>query len=494
MTEDRPHPPGDYPIVVVGSGPGALQVSHELSALGLAHAVISADPAPGGMFRRLPLFQRLLSWTKPHAPADRGTRRYEWYDWNSLLSADPSLRALMPTIMEPDSPFPSRAAMEANLATFAQRAGIRVRYGCAWESTRRADDGRFVLGTTDGEYVCHVAVFAIGMAEPWRPATPGLEHVPHYVDTGSAESYAGKRVLVIGKQNSAFEIASALLPWARQIVLSSPRPAQLSVVEHSLTGVRARYLQPYEDAMLAGGVFLLNAKTDAIERVADGYRVRLRLVEDSRQLTYDADAVIATTGFRVPLGDLPGLGVATFSQGKLPALTPFWESVTVPGIFFAGTISQAAAGLRKHGVPSNAGAVHGHRYTGRVLARHIGATRFGVERQRTALPADGVADLLLEELTVAPELWNLRSYLARVVTLDRAEGPRDDGVVPLAHFVDSNGPDAVAFTMESDAEARTYPALYLRRGGTLSEHLLDPDPLHDYRSAAYRSTVEAILA
>jgi hypothetical protein len=27
---DRPFPPGEYPVVVVGSGPGALQVSYEL--------------------------------------------------------------------------------------------------------------------------------------------------------------------------------------------------------------------------------------------------------------------------------------------------------------------------------------------------------------------------------------------------------------------------------------------------------------------------------
>jgi len=32
----------------------------------LDHAVLSDDPAPGGMFRRWPVFQRMLSWTKPH--------------------------------------------------------------------------------------------------------------------------------------------------------------------------------------------------------------------------------------------------------------------------------------------------------------------------------------------------------------------------------------------------------------------------------------------
>jgi len=57
----KPFPPGEYPVVLVGSGPGALQVSYSLSRLGVDHAVISADPSAGGMFRRWPFFQRLLS-------------------------------------------------------------------------------------------------------------------------------------------------------------------------------------------------------------------------------------------------------------------------------------------------------------------------------------------------------------------------------------------------------------------------------------------------
>ena len=80
--DQRPFPPGDYPVVVVGSGPGGLQASYFLKRLGIEHALISADPSPGGMFRQFPFFQRLLSWTKPYAPVARDDRYYEWYDWN----------------------------------------------------------------------------------------------------------------------------------------------------------------------------------------------------------------------------------------------------------------------------------------------------------------------------------------------------------------------------------------------------------------------------
>ena len=86
--DDKPFPPGDYDVVVVGSGPGGLQTSYELRSNGIRHAVLSADDSPGGLFRRFPVFERLITWTKPDAPFERGTREYEWFDHNSLLAQD----------------------------------------------------------------------------------------------------------------------------------------------------------------------------------------------------------------------------------------------------------------------------------------------------------------------------------------------------------------------------------------------------------------------
>src|SRR4029079_9048783 len=117
---ERPFPPGSYPVVVVGSGPGAIQTSYCLSRMGVAHAVISADEGPGGMFQRFPLFQRLITWTKPYAPAERGTREYERYDWNSLLGEEPAHRAVMPELMDGTSYFPARSEMEAGIARFTE--------------------------------------------------------------------------------------------------------------------------------------------------------------------------------------------------------------------------------------------------------------------------------------------------------------------------------------------------------------------------------------
>jgi thioredoxin reductase len=482
---EAPFPPGDYPVVVVGSGPGGLQTSYCLARLGIEHAVISQDEAPGGMFRQFPIFERLLSWSKPDAPSMPGTREYEWYDHNSLVADERECQALVPQFMDRTFMVPSRDEMERGLAAFAERAGVRVRYGCRWEATRREDDGRLTLSTSDGEYRCRAAVFALGVTEPWKSPIPGIEDVPHYAETRSPREYQGKRVFVIGKRNSGFEVADGLLPWARQVILGSPRPVQTAVI--ALASVRVRYLQPYEDWTLGGGTFSLDVAIERIERRGDGWRIAGGGTTHPGPVDLEADAVIAATGFSTPLLDLPALGVSTVAQGRIPALTPHWESVGAPGVFFAGNATQGAAGLKKHGVGSASAAVHGFRYNARVLARHL-AERLGVAVERETVARERLAAYLLDEATHAPELWAQKAYLARVVS---ANGETD--ILPLAHFLDHADEGSAAITIEMNAEGEVYPAVYAARAGSVDERLLPPHHLNDYRGAEYERELSGLL-
>lgn len=488
--DERPFPPGEYPVVVVGSGPGGLQTSYCLRRLGIEHAVVSQDDSPGGMFRKWPIYQRLLSWTKPDAPVERRTRAYEWYDHNSLLGEENGEQALVAEFMDRTWMVPSRPEMEQGLAAFADRAEVPVRYGCRWESTRREEDG-FVLATSDGEYRCKVAVFAIGVTDPLKMPIPGIEDVPHYVETGKPSDYEGKRVVVIGKRNSGFEIADGMVPWAKQILLVSPRPVAADVL--AVSTVRVRYLQPYEDHSWGGGTFALDAAIERIDKTTGGYRIVANGTTYPGAIEIDADIAIAATGFCTPLLDLRDLGCSTVKQGTLPAQTHHWESATVPGIYFAGNATQAAAGLRKHGIGSASGTVSGFRYNAKLLALHIAEKHFGRAARRPVLGRDEVVPFLASELTRAPELWTQKSYLARVVGLDPQAGPTDEGIQPLAAFLDEGKGSALAVAVEMDDQARIYPALYLRAGGEVHEDVCPPHPLHDFETEGYRAQLEALV-
>jgi thioredoxin reductase len=486
---ERPFAPGDYDVVVVGSGPGGLQTSYWLRHFGVGHAVLSRDDAPAGMFRRFPIFQRLITWTKPDAPVERTAREYEWYDHNSLIAAEPELKALVPSLMDRAYDLPSRTEMEAGIAAFTARAGIDVRYRCTWEATRR-EDGRIVLETSDGEYRCRAVVFALGVTEPWHAPVPGLEQAAHYVDTGEPERYAGRSVFVVGKRNSGFEVAQGILPWARTIVLGSPRPVQTDAL--ALSALRIRYLHPYDEYARGGpGTYVLDVAIERIERRGDGFRVHAHGTTWDGRLELDVDDVIAATGFQTPLRDLPGLGLVTVNDGRIPALTPFWESVSLPGVYFAGNASQGAKGLAKRGAGASSSAVNGFRYNARVLAQHLAETLTGRPRARPAIP-DLVA-FLLRELSSAPELWVQKGYLCRVAVA-AGDGFADDGLVPLAHFLDSGGPDAVAASVEVDEAGGIVPTVYVRRNGTIGEHTFRSHPMHEYDDEPYRRELGALLA
>jgi hypothetical protein len=283
---------------------------------------------------------------------------------------------------------------------------------------------------------------------------------------------------------------------ARQVILGSPRPARLSIMVHSTAAARARYLQPYEDHVLAGGTLVLDVSIDRVERRADGgWRVFAMGTTRPGDFVFDVDDVIAATGFLTPLRDLPELGVAGFFDGgRLPRQTPFWESPTVPGIYFAGNVTQGSIGMKKYGTPSNSAAVHGFRYNARVLAGHVAETHFGIEPARPPIDPGQVAEYLLRESTTAPELWNQQSYLTRVVIADPGTGVLDGGIQPLEAFVDDrHGADAVAVAVETDASGDIHPAVYVRRGGRVDEHLFPSDPQHDFTGGEHRAQLEAVL-
>src|SRR5436305_1657636 len=369
----------------------------------------------------------------------------------------------MPMVMDRSFDVPRREEMEASLRAYVERTALRVRYGCALERVSRSANG-LVLQTSDGEFRCKAAVFALGVTQAWWPPIPGAEEARHYVDTGRPADYDAKRVVIIGKRNAGFELAQGLLAWAREITLISPRPVETAVL--ALSALRVRYLQPYDEYVRGGfGTYVVDGAIERIERANSGFRVHAAGTTWPGKLDFDADEVIVATGFRTPLEPLAELDIATVADGRIPAQTPFWESISAPGVYFAGNATQGARGMAKHGAAANSTSVNGFRYNARVLARHIAEENLGIRHERPRLERDEVMPLVLAELARAPELWIQKGYLGRVLSFGSA-GIRDEGIVPPAHFsakcvVTCRSPQ-VAKTTQLDRSSRFPSTMYAR--------------------------------
>ena len=206
----------------------------------------------------------------------------------------------------------------------------------------------------------------------------------------------------------------------------------------------------------------------------------------------EADDVIAATGFHAPMLDLPELGVATVADGRLPALTPYWESVTLPGVYFAGNVSDAAPGLRKHGVASLSTMVCGFRYNARVLARHV-AEPASACAERPARRIRPVAPyLLVHELNHSPELAIQKGYLARVL-----HSADDGGSTTRAssRSRSSSTASATASRSRSSSTRRRRSGRSSTSGTTAcwARRYLPPHPLRRYEGKPYLDALEKLL-
>jgi thioredoxin reductase len=150
--------------------------------------------------------------------------------------------------------------------------------------------------------------------------------------------FEGQRVLILGKGNSALELADRILDSASLIHVASPTPLRLAWRSRHPGHPRAnftRLLDAYQLKMLHS---ILAPRRRPDGRItasityahADGER---------EHLVYDR--VVRATGFQFDPsifeeGTRPELTI----DNRFPAMTSHWEAVNVPDMFFAGNLMQ----------------------------------------------------------------------------------------------------------------------------------------------------------
>ncbi|MGJ6963814.1 NAD(P)-binding domain-containing protein [Streptosporangium sp. G11] len=422
----------DY--VVIGAGPAGLQLGYFLGKAGRSYLILEAGPAPGTFFRTFPRHRRLISINKRYTGSDDPELNLRM-DWNSLLSDDPGLLFTRYS----DRYFPEADDMVRYLADFAAACDLRVAYDARVSRVTRAlGTGHFLV--TDERGRTHEArrvVVATGVSRSNIPPIPGIETAEPYgtVSTDPSE-YVNQRVLVIGKGNSAFETADSLVETAAVIHVAGPNSIRLAWRTHFVGHLRAvnnNFLDTYQ---LKSQNAVLDGDVKRIERQADGsYLVTVSFVradEVTKDIPYDR--VIVCAGFRIDASIFsdecrPDLMI----RDRFPALTPAYESVNVPDLYFAGTLTQSRDFKR-----GTSGFIHGFRYGTRALHRILENRYHGAGWPGHELPADPetLAAAVLERVNRSSALWQQFGLLGDVVVLDGRGGARYLEELP----VDLEGP------------------------------------------------------
>jgi thioredoxin reductase len=407
----------DY--LVIGAGPAGLQLAYLLSQAGRDYLVLEAGGAPGTFFRTFPRHRRLISINKPHTGCDDPELNMRM-DWNSLLCEDSRLRFTRYT----ESYFPDADDLVRYLNDFAAAAQLRIQFDTRVRQITR--NGCFRAIDEHGQqYEAERLVVASGVSQPYIPPIPGIETAELYTSVSvEPRDFLNQRVLIIGKGNSAFETADALVETAAVIHVAGPSSVRMAWRSHYVGHVRAvnnNFLDTYQ---LKSQNALLDGTVERIEYRGNSYVVTVsfaRANEIKKDLIYDR--VIVCTGFRFdPSIFADECRPELVIRDRFPAQTAEWESTNIPDLYFAGTLMQMRD-FKK----STSGFIHGFRYCVRALHRIFDRKYHGKEWPRLTLAADPqvLMEAVIGRVNRTSALWQEFGFLCDLIVVG------DDG---RAHY------------------------------------------------------------
>lgn len=422
----------DY--LIIGAGPAGLQAGYFLGRAGHSYLILESGGTPATFFTEFPRHRTLISSNKTHTGWQDPELNLR-VDWNSLLSEEssPLFTSYTPRY------FPAADDIVRYFTDFATEHELRIRYDTRVVEVAKPGDEFVVTDQAGNTFRAKRVIAATGVRAPYVPDFEGAELATPYTEMSvDPEDYTDQKVLVIGRGNSAFETADNLIETTAVLHLAGPGSLKLAWQTHFVGHLRAvnnNFLDTYQ---LKSQNALLDGHILSIRRDGDKLAVRVsfdRVDEVVKEIRYDS--VLLATGFRFDASIFaPECRPELTIKDRFPAQTASWESVNVPGLFFAGTITQVRDFKR-----STSGFIHGFRYGVRALHRIL-EQRFHERpwpaRELAATP-ESITGAVIERVNRTSALWQLFAFLSDVVFFAPDGSARYVEEVPLDYLHDAVG-------------------------------------------------------
>ncbi|XP_070547254.1 FAD-dependent oxidoreductase domain-containing protein 2-like [Ptychodera flava] len=436
-----------HEYIIIGAGPAGLQMGYFMEKDKADYLILEGSSRPGNFFTTQPRHRKLISINKVHNPFPEKEFNMR-HDWNSLLCDDDTLRFTKYT----EELFPNADVLVRYLNDFAHKNNLNIIYqtyinNITKVQSAKSGEDRFKLTSKEGkEYECRVLLMATGARKEIRPDIPGIELADSYTQHSiDRNEYRGKLVGILGRGNSAFEVADHLAGHAAVIHIFGQKPAKFAWDTHFVGDLRAVNNNILDMYQLKSMHSFILFDVLGLKKMDNG-KLEVEVTTPCLHMdppgffrtAYSLDKVITCTGFQyVDLGVFSdACKPATKKNGKFPVLKDNWESENVPNMFYIGTAMQSRD--RK----AASGFIHGFRYNIRTLY-HLLRERYNAvpypttELQRDALT---ISKYIIARVSVCASLYQMQGFLCDVLIIPEEAGkkPRYYEDLPLDYVLSND--------------------------------------------------------
>ena len=418
-----------HEYIIVGAGPAGCQMGYLMEQANQDYLILEANDCAGSFYQQYPRHGTLISLNKRNNwfPEPEFNMRH---DWNSLLTHDFSHQF---TTYSTEL-FPKSADLVRYLNDFVEKFGIRIQYNSPVKHISRETDGDklFVLRDAGGnEYRCKTLLLGTGPVKPNIPDVEGIELAEGYeVHDIDPARFINKRVVVLGRGNSAFEVANHLAEHAAVIfIMIGNRMIKQAWNSHFVGDLRSVNDTILDMFQLKAMHNVTGSALTKLERNENG-TLKVYYEEElphwhtpgTASGWFEVDHVIRATGFKYADLDIFDESVTPEMdmRKKYPMMNESWES-SVPGMYFIGT------NMASRDKKAASGFIHGFRYTVRSLfnilmhkdqAIAYPSNKFALKTRDDLMK---LGEFLVERFSTTSALYQMFGVLSDVLVLGDGE-------------------------------------------------------------------------
>ncbi len=399
--------------IIVGAGPAGLQMAYFLQQRQQDYLIIEKSHQAGNFFVKFPCHRQLLSINKCYTGYTEREAQLR-FDWNSLLGDDSVLNANDYS----SEYFPKADIIVDYCNDYLKHYQLNAEFNQEIQHVSKNGD-HFILTAAGGEqYHCQRLFIATGLFKENLPDIEGLELCKTYATASiNPEDYKNKRVLIVGKGNSAFETADNLVATTQKIQMCGAKCVKLAWASHYVGDLRAVNNNFIDTYLLKSQNNILDGELRRVERQGDELIATIYFDSRKRDYAFPCDEVILCTGFKFDdtiFADncRPELTPC----GRLPLMTSAWQSTTAADLYFIGTIMQMRD--RKK---TMSGFIHGFRHNIKALDQILDETAEWSDHEVFAYDANTLTDKIIQRISRAAGIFLQPGFLCDLFWIDKSD-------------------------------------------------------------------------